>query len=58
MKDLDPAARAALDRIAIARLCELLAERLRVTDGEIRIVVKESRYQRATALIPIGALPR
>lgn len=42
----------------IARLCELLAERLNLRDGELRIVIKDGRYQRAHALLPVGRLPR
>lgn len=47
-----------LAKASIAELAEHLARRIKLADGEIRIQVKDGRYQRAAAVLPISALPR
>lgn len=47
-----------LETVSIAQLAEYLARRLKLKEGEIRIQVKDGRYQRAFAVVAISQLPR
>lgn len=49
---------AAGPNMSVAELAELLADRLKLTDGELRIAFKDGRYQRAHALLPVSKLAR
>lgn len=49
---------ARLAEISIAQLADHLARRIRIETGELRITIKDGRYQRAHVTLPIGAIPR